>query len=236
MNADNHETCLRMRDELFEAVDSGGPLPGDLREHLASCEACREDHRRLTGLVRALDEQAGPVEPLGEGFAATVMAEVGPSPVRPVRGKVIRFVRPALAAAAAALLALGVWQVLQPVQPVIDPPKHRPNNPVTATVEMTEGLMGEVAELAAGPAGDMDRVLEDAGQFGDELLASVPIDLIPGVDRAFVATLLAGSAERDAPTTKRKGHRGDRPGGDKSFRYGAPVLFPSFRICLYNGV
>jgi len=219
MNADHREICRRIQDEIFEAVDAGEPLGAELREHLAGCDDCREHHRRLVQVVRSLADQAGPVQPLPEGLAEKVLAAAekrtekrGQEPflaadAQPVRGKrriVFRLVRPLAAAAAAVLLIAGAWWLLQPPRTTDDTIQDKAN-PLTDTVDMTQDLVGQMAQLTADPLVDeMDRVMADAEQLGDELLASVPVELIPGVDQGLVRSFLAGPTRRPTPTTQQQ--------------------------------
>ena len=206
----NREECERMQQALFEAVDSGADLTPELREHVSTCEACRTYRRQLSELGERLGAEAGPVVPLPDGFTSRVMSAVATTPsVRERRRLVLRLLRPAIAAAAACLLVGAAWLVFGPSRPPVNTPSG--SHPIGEIADATDLLLNDAASTCGDPLAEtMGRALDDTRQLGDSLLAAVPIELIPGVDREFLRTLVpvgdsAGAGATTNPNSATKG-------------------------------
>jgi len=203
MNCDN---CDKNQAALFDSVDAGEPIGSELQGHLAGCEACRLYHQRLVRLRQSFVRDVPPPEALPEGFRARVMsaAEAGRDEHSSARLRLMP--RWTIAAGAACVLAGAAWMVFHPTMPPTDEGRRvaaRTSLPMTAPVELSGMLLNDAARLADDPlAEEMALFVDDTRRFGGSLLANLPVELIPGVDRKWVEFVLsAGSGAQSRPAT-----------------------------------
>lgn len=191
--------CSEIQSALFDVVDADGSLSAELESHLADCEACRLHYRRLVGIRNSLAGDVPPPAHLPEGFSARVMSaiEAGRGERRPTWRRLI--LPTAIAAAAACVLAGAAWMIFA------RPPTDRgvaggttASLVMTAPVELGGPLLADVGQLAGDPiTEEMNNFVEDTRRLGSSILAELPVDLLPGVDRNWVESILP-AAEPDA--------------------------------------
>lgn len=192
--------CSEIQSALFDVVDSGGPMSAELKSHLADCEACRLHHQRLAGVRKSLEHDTPPPVALPVGFAARVMSaiEADRDERKPIWRRLM--LRAAIAAAAAAcVLAGAAWMILD-----APPAERRGGDGETASLVMTAPidlggpLLADIGQLAGDPiTEEMSKFVEDTRRLGSSILTELPVDLLPGVDRNWVESILP-AAEADA--------------------------------------
>ena len=116
--------CFRIRLKISSAIESGGPLPDNLKTHLGSCASCRRFHDRQRAVVNRLQKEA----PVGTGYPAGLNASIlrairepVPTPARrdPAQLRVSPWLAP-LSFASIALVA-ALYLILR--QPASSPPR-----------------------------------------------------------------------------------------------------------------
>jgi len=209
MNCDN---CEKNQAALFDSVDAGEPIGSELQGHLAGCEACRLYHQRLVRLRQSLTRDVPPLEALPAGLSARVMSAIEARSGRR-RAVLLRLPRPVIAAAAACLLVAGAWVIFRgsSIDNGTGGGSNRPiirksasvSMPMTAPVEFSGMLLNGAVQLAGDPlAEEMALLVDDTRRFGGSLLANLPVELIPGVDRKWIESVLpAGSGAQSRPAT-----------------------------------
>ena len=106
-------SCEQYRDALTD-VAAGGPVPAGLEEHLAACEACREELaalRRALAVAEAEMARLVGAEP-SPGLTARIRQSVAKSDSAPAWR--FGWVWPAMAASVALLVAFAVWTARVP--------------------------------------------------------------------------------------------------------------------------
>jgi len=196
--------CSQLQSGLFDVVDADGPLSAELQSHLANCEACRLHYQRLVRIRKSLLRDAPPPVALAEGFTARVM-----SAIEAGRGERRRTWRrlmlpAAVAAATACVLAAAAWMIFGG-----SPTGGGAADGITASlvmtapVELSRPLLADIGQLTGDPiAEEMKNFVDDSRRLGSSLLAELPVDLLPGVDRNWVESILpAAEPAPDPPAT-----------------------------------
>ena len=79
---------------------------------------------------------------------------------------------------------------------------------MTAPVELSRPLLANVGHLAGDPiAEEMNHFVEDTRRFGSSLLAELPVDLLPGVDRNWLESILPAAEAVARPSATTNPHR-----------------------------
>lgn len=193
--------CATYREQIEREVD--GELGGERRlaldRHLADCACCREEHRALTALRRALERSRIGVR---RGFSNEVMARLpaaGWEGSAPRAWRVPVAVMAALAAAAAALVGLSSAQL-------------RPGVPFLGALAAV-GDMVQTAALAG--AGLLAASWRGFGLAVGELLSTSPGTLVAfAVLVLALDVLLLALIRRRRPAAAEALARRDRGAGD----------------------
>jgi Fe-S cluster assembly iron-binding protein IscA len=194
--------CPEARLAMQASIGSAVPLPAEIAEHLASCEACAQAHEEAT-LAHVLRVDAVP--PPRDGFVDAVIATAIRAGAAP-RSRVSRIA----ASIAVTALVLGMLYGLQRETSIVDPPtsqhvalvtlqgktvrvvidSHSAQPAATVTIELAENL-----EMAGFPLERRIEFKTDLAQ-GKNLLA-LPLTLTDASASYFDVVLAYGSTRRN---------------------------------------
>lgn len=107
-------SCDDVREQL-EAIETGEPAPGDVRDHLASCEPCRTEAARVRADMETLRGELASLAP--SPFLEDAVLEAARATPSDAGGRGLPWLPAALGVAAALLLAVVVWLAKQPGEP-----------------------------------------------------------------------------------------------------------------------
>ncbi len=200
--------CNEIQSAIFDAVDAGEALSGEIERHLADCQACRQHYDRLVRLCQALACDLPPATDMPDGFAPRVMLAIEAEKRRRKTGRRRLVLSGTIAAAAACLLVGAAWMMLPAGRDPVD--GNAASIAMTAPIELGKPILAEVRLLGDPIADEMNNFVDDTRRLGRSLLAQLPVDLLPGVGSDWAKGVLPDIEAGDRPATTTGPHTTDR--------------------------
>lgn len=201
--------CNEIQSAIFDVVDADEPMSAEMKSHLADCQTCRLQYQRLVEIRQSLVRDVPPPAPLPEGFSARLMSAID-ADGRRRRPRWRRLILGStIAAAAACVLAGAVWMMLPISRDSGDGASA--SLVMTAPVELSRPMLADIGRLAGDPiTAEMNHFVEDSRRLGSSLLAELPVDLLPGVDRNWVESILPAAEAVASPPATTNPHQAGR--------------------------